>query len=79
MRYLYDGQDYDLKIRVDTCMRMDVVPLEYGTFVQTYHFTMCFFQLITGITFKCDYVMWHIISLMVWIGIWTKLRIPKYP
>ena len=29
---LYDGQTYDLKTRVDIWTRMDVVPVEYGTF-----------------------------------------------
>ena len=54
---LYDSQIYDLKTRVDICTRMDVVPVEYGTFAQTFDLTMWFFQFITGVTFKCDYVM----------------------
>ena len=33
------------------------------------------FQFITGITFKWDYVLWRIIDLLVWIGLWIKLRI----
>ena len=40
----YDSQTYDLKIRVDICMRMDVVPVEYGTFTHTFHLKMWFFQ-----------------------------------
>ena len=37
------------------------------------------FQFITGVTFKWYYVLWFIISLMVCIGLWTKLRIYKVP
>ena len=48
----YDGQTYDLKTRVDIWMRMDVVPVEYGNFAQTFHFIMWFFQFITRITFN---------------------------
>ena len=32
---LFDGHIYDLKTRVDIWTRMDVVPVEYGTFDQT--------------------------------------------
>ena len=56
-------------------MRMDVVPVEYGIFAQIFHFTMWFFQFITGINFEWNYVMWRIISLLVCIGLWTKSRI----
>ena len=82
MKYLYDGQIYDLKTRVDIWTRMDVVPVEYGTFAQTFHLTMWFFQFITEITFKWDYVIRRSVSLLIWIGLWTKLRIyrvPPYP
>ena len=58
---------------------MDVVPMEYGTFDQTFHVTICFFQFITGFTFKWDYVLWRIIALLAWIGIWKKLSIYKVP
>ena len=75
MKNLYDGQTHDLKTRVDKCMSMDVVPVEYGTFSQKFHLKMWLFQFITGITFKLDYVIWSIIALLVWIGLWTKLRI----
>ena len=33
---LYDGRIYDLKTRVEIWTRMDVVPVEYGTFAQTF-------------------------------------------
>ena len=49
---LYDGQTYDLKTRVDIWTRMDVVPVEYGTFAKTFHLTMWFFYFITVINFK---------------------------
>ena len=78
----YDGQTYDLKTRVDIWTRMDVVPVEYGTFTHTFHLKMWFFKFITGITFKWDYVIGRSFALLVWIGIWTKLRIyrvPTYP
>ena len=74
---IYDGQTYDLKTRVDIWTRMDVVPVEYGTFAQTFHFTMWFSQFLTGIIFKWNYVLWRIIALLVWIDLWTKLRIFK--
>ena len=76
---IYYGQTYDLKIRVDIWMRMDVVLVEYGTFTQTIHFTMWFLQFITGITFKWYYIIGRSIALLVWIGLWTKLRIYRVP
>ena len=42
---IYDGQTYDLKTRVDIWTRMDVVPVDYGTFAQTLHLKMWFFSL----------------------------------
>ena len=54
-------------------------PVEYGTFSQTFHLTMWFFQFIIGITFKWDYVIGHIVALLVLIGHWTKLRIYRVP
>ena len=36
---LYYGQTYDLKTRVDIYMSIDVVPVEYGKFAQTFHLT----------------------------------------
>ena len=59
---IYDGQTYDLKIRVDIWTRVDVVPVKYGTLDQIFHLNMWFFQFIIGI-------------VLVRIGIWTKLRI----
>ena len=72
---IYDGQTYDLKTRVDIWTRMDVVPVEYGTFTQTFHLMIWFFQFINGINFKWDYVTGRSFTLLVWIGIWKKLRI----
>ena len=79
MKDLYDGQTYDLETRVDIWTRMDVVPVEYGTFTKTFHLTMWFFQFITGINLKCYYVIGHSFALLVWIGLWTKLRIYRVP
>ena len=70
-----DGHNYNLKTRVDIWKRMDVFTVEYGKFAQTFHLEMWFFQFITGINFKLYYVLWHIIDLLVWIGLWTKFRI----
>ena len=44
-------------------------------FAHIFHLTMCFFQFITGITFKWDYVIGRSVALLVWIGLWNKLRI----
>ena len=47
-----------------------------------FHLTIWFFQFITGITFRWYYVLWCIFTLMMWIGVSTKLRIyrvPPYP
>ena len=76
---LYDGQTYNLNTRVDIWTRMDVVPVEYETFAQTFHLTMWFFQFITGITFKWDYVIGRSVALLIWIGLWTKLIIYRVP
>ena len=76
---LYDGQIYELKTRVDIWTWMDVVPVEFGIFAQTFHLTIWLFQFITGITFKWDYVIGRSVALLVWIGLWTKLRIYRVP
>ena len=75
----YDGQPYDLKTRVNIWMKMDVVPVEYGTFSQTFHLTIWFFQFITWITFKWDYVIGRSVALLICIGPWKKLRIYRVP
>ena len=82
VKYLYDGQTYELKTRVDIWAGVDVVPVEYVTFAQTFHFTMWLFTFINGITSKWYYFLCSIVYLLVWIGIWTKLmiyRVPPYP
>ena len=79
MKDLYDGQTYELETRVDIWLSLDVVPVEYGTFTQKFHLTMWFFQFITGITFKLDYLIGHSVALLAWIGLWNKLRIYKIP
>ena len=79
---LYGGKTYHLKTRVNICTRMDVVPVKYGKIAQTFQLTIWFFQFITGVTFKWDYFLWRIIYLLVWIGVWIKLkifRVPPYP
>ena len=75
----YDGQNYDLKTRVNIWTRMDVVPVEYGSFPQEFHLKMWFFKFITGIKFKWDYVIGCSVALLIWIVLWTKLRIYRVP
>ena len=77
--YLYNGHTYDLETRVDIWTMIDVVPVEYGSFAQEFHLAMSFFHFITGINFNWDYVLLHIIALLVWIGLWTKLSIHRVP
>ena len=79
MKDIYDGKPYDLKTRVDIWTRMDIVPVEYVTVSQTFHLTMWFFQFITGINFKWDYFIGHSVALLVWIGLWNKLKIYRVP
>ena len=79
MKDIYDGQTYELKTRVDIWTRLDVVPVEDGTFYQTFHLTMWFFQFINSINSKWDYMICCIISLLVWIGHWNKLSIYIVP
>ena len=47
-----DGHTYDLKKMVVVWTRMDVVPVRYRTFSQTFHLKMWFFQFSTVIIFK---------------------------
>ena len=44
-----------------------------------FHFMMCLFQFMAGITFKWDVVLYHIDVLLLWIGIWTCLSLYKSP
>ena len=74
MKDIYDGQTYNLKTRVDIWTRMGVVPVDYGTFSQTFNLTIWFFQFITGITFTWEYMIWRSIALLVWTGLWTHRK-----
>ena len=76
---IYDSQTCGLKTRVEILMTIHVVQLEYGIFAQKFHLKMWFFQLINGITLVWDYVMWHIVDLLVYIRLWTKLSIYRVP
>ena len=53
--------------------------MDYGTFPQKFHLKMWFFQFINGITFKWDYEIGCSVALLVWIGLWAKLRIYRVP
>ena len=79
VKNIYDSQTYELKTRVGIWTRMDIFPVEYGKFTQKFHLTMRFFQFIDGINFKWDYVSGSSVALLVWIGLWTKLRIYRVP
>ena len=76
---LDNGQTYDLKTRVDLWFRVDIISVEYETFAQTFHLTVWLFLFVTRISFQWDDVMWHIIVLMVCIGVGTKLIIYRIP
>ena len=76
---LYDGQTYDLKTRVDIWTSMDIVPVEYVTFNQTFHLMVWLFQFITGINFKWDYLIGCSVALLVYISLWNKLIIYRVP
>ena len=65
MKDIYDGQTYELKTKMGICMRIDVVPVDYGKFSQTFHSKMWLFQFISGITFKWEYVIWRSIAILV--------------
>ena len=39
---------------------------------------MWFFQFITEITFKWDYVIGCNVDLLVWISLWTKLGVIEF-
>ena len=77
--YFDNGQTYGLKIRVNIWTRIDMVPVEYWIFSRNLHLVMWLFQFINVVTFRWDYVMWMIVSLLVWNEIWTKLRIYRVP
>ena len=77
LKDIYDGLINYLKTRVDIRTRMYVVPVEHGNFSQTFQFKMWFFEFITCINFKWDYMLRRIITLLVWICHRTKLRIYK--
>ena len=66
---LYDGQTFDLKIRVIILMRMDVFPVEYGTISHMFHLIICFFWYVTAITLMWNGVKCLIVDIFVWIGI----------
>ena len=76
---LYEGHNYDLETRLDIWKRTDVVQWSMAHLLRHSTLWMWFFQFITGIISKWDYVMWHIIDLLAWIGHWTKLSIYKVP
>ena len=78
MKDLYDSQTYDLKTRVDIWTRMDIVPVDNGTFAQTFNLKMWFFQFITGINFKWDYVFECSVDLLVLIDLWIKRRFIEF-
>ena len=44
-----------------------------------YYTLWCIFQFVTGITFSWEGVMWWIVAIFVWIGLWNQLRIYMVP
>ena len=66
---IHYGQTYGLKTRVD---------IWTGWMWNMHHFFIrltWFFQFVTGITFWWDYLMWHIVALLVWIDLWIELGV----
>ena len=76
---LYDGQIYELKTRVNIWTSMDVITVDYGIFYQMFCLKMWSFQFIPRIDFRWYYVLLYIVALLVWSGLWTKLRIYMVP
>ena len=64
---IYDGHTSELKTRVDIWTSMDMVPVEYGTFAQTFNLKMWFLKFITGINFK--WIMCCGVLLIFWYGL----------
>ena len=48
-------------------------------FLRNFTLIMWLFWCINRIAFKWDYVLCRVIGMMVWIGLWTKLRIYRVP
>ena len=65
--YIYEGQTFDLKTRVDKWMGADVVSLKYGTLAHMSHLMKYFLRFDTGIAYRCDGAMWCIVDIFVWI------------
>ena len=76
---IYDSQTNDLKTRVDIWTRIDIVPVDYGKFAQTFHLTMWLFHFITGINLKWYYVIGNSVYLLVCICLWIKFIIYRVP
>ena len=68
---LYGGHTFDLRTRVDTWTSMDVVSVEYGTHAHILHLTKCFFQFDKGIKFRWYDIMWWVVDIFSWIGLFT--------
>ena len=70
MMGLYEGQTFHLKTRVVIWMSMDMVPVEYRKLAHMLHLIMWFFQYVTETIFIFNGVIWWIVVLFVWIGLW---------
>ena len=66
VKEIYDSQTYDLKTKMYMWTSMDVVPVEYETFAQTFHLIVWFFQFITWINFKWDHVIGCSVVVCSW-------------
>ena len=75
MTDICNGQTYVQKTRADILTSMYVVTVEYGIFPHMFHLEIWFFQFINGINLMWDYVLWNILDVLVWIGLWKFLRI----
>ena len=56
-----------------------MVLAEYEKKPQKFYLKMRFFCSITGTNFRWNSVLWRIFALLVWIGLWKKLKIYIVP
>ena len=67
--YIYYGQTYHLKTRVDIWTRIGVFLVDYGMFSHIFIFEIWFFQFIDGINFRWYSVLFCNVGIMMWVFI----------
>ena len=76
---IYDGHTYDLKQGWIYGWGWMWFQLSMKHFLRNFTLIMWLFWCINRIAFKWDCVLCRVIGMMVWIGLWTKLRIYRVP